>query len=178
MQPQWSPNGLLYYISDRTGWWNLYVGEHNVAPMEADFGGPEWSFGNSDYALLADGTVIAAWRSGGKSNLGMLADGRGHPLELPYTAFAQLSPASWGERSSVLAVAGGPTTAPEIVHISTDGAVDVLRHSRPGTIDKEWVSAGEAFSFSTGKGEQAHAIYYPPVNPDFCPLPGELPRSL
>ena len=23
-QPQWSPDGTLYFVSDRTGWWNLY----------------------------------------------------------------------------------------------------------------------------------------------------------
>lgn len=23
-QPQWSPDGVLYFISDRSGWWNLY----------------------------------------------------------------------------------------------------------------------------------------------------------
>ncbi|MGQ0732759.1 MAG: dipeptidyl-peptidase 5 [Acidobacteriota bacterium] len=23
-QPSWSPDGLLYFVSDRTGWWNLY----------------------------------------------------------------------------------------------------------------------------------------------------------
>ena len=24
VQPAWSPNGQLYFVSDRTGWWNLY----------------------------------------------------------------------------------------------------------------------------------------------------------
>ena len=23
-QPEWSPDGVLYFVSDRTGWWNLY----------------------------------------------------------------------------------------------------------------------------------------------------------
>ena len=23
-QPEWSPDGALYFVSDRTGWWNLY----------------------------------------------------------------------------------------------------------------------------------------------------------
>ena len=23
-QPGWSPDGALYYVSDRTGWWQLY----------------------------------------------------------------------------------------------------------------------------------------------------------
>jgi dipeptidyl aminopeptidase/acylaminoacyl peptidase len=75
----------------------------------------------------------------------------------------------------VVCVAGGPTTASEVVHISTDGAVEVLRRSRPRTTAEEWLSIGEAFSFGTGDGEKAHGIYYAPVNPDFAPPAGEAP---
>jgi dipeptidyl aminopeptidase/acylaminoacyl peptidase len=43
-QPQWSPDGTLYFISDRTGWWNLYRWNEisgaveALCPMEAEFG--------------------------------------------------------------------------------------------------------------------------------------------
>ena len=23
-QPEWSPDGTLYFVSDRSGWWNIY----------------------------------------------------------------------------------------------------------------------------------------------------------
>jgi dipeptidyl aminopeptidase/acylaminoacyl peptidase len=43
-QPEWSPTGLLHFISDRTGWWNLYRVQHGaaeaLAPMDAEFGTP------------------------------------------------------------------------------------------------------------------------------------------
>ena len=28
-QPEWSPDGMLYFVSDRTGWWNLYRWREN-----------------------------------------------------------------------------------------------------------------------------------------------------
>ena len=55
LQPRWAPDGRLAYISDRTGWWNLYIDDEPLAPMEAEFAGPAWNFGDSDYAILPDG---------------------------------------------------------------------------------------------------------------------------
>jgi dipeptidyl aminopeptidase/acylaminoacyl peptidase len=124
---------------------------------------------------MADGTVVAAWRAAGNGHLGTVAEGQAHALELPYTSFAHLSPGGGGHGSSVVCVAGGPTTASEVVHINTDGAVEVLRRSRPRKTAEEWLSTGEAFSFGTGNGEKAHGIYYAPVNPDFSAPAGDAP---
>lgn len=48
-QPEWSPGGVLHFVSDRSGWWNLYRwqgGEAEaLAPVEAEFGEPQWVFG-------------------------------------------------------------------------------------------------------------------------------------
>ena len=37
-QPEWSPDGMLYFVSDRTGWWNLYRAggrRHRAAASDA-----------------------------------------------------------------------------------------------------------------------------------------------
>jgi hypothetical protein len=40
-QPEWSPDGTLYFVSDRTGYWNLYrqlkTGADALHPMPAEF---------------------------------------------------------------------------------------------------------------------------------------------
>lgn len=60
MQPLWGPSGELYFISDRTGFWNLYrLGtDGQVAPVlkvDAEFGGPAWMLGQRSYQVLQDG---------------------------------------------------------------------------------------------------------------------------
>ena len=47
-QPEWSPDGVLHLVSDRTGWWNLYRvgaggGLEALAPAEEEFGTPSGS---------------------------------------------------------------------------------------------------------------------------------------
>ena len=175
LQPKSAPDGRLAYISDRTGWWNLYIDSRALAPMEAEFAGPAWNFGESDYAILPDGSLFATWKSGGTGYLGLVDDRGTHPLHLPYTYFAHLCPASSDGEGAVLAIAGGPARSPELVRISGAGDVEVLRRSRPDVLGDEWISIGEAFDFPTGDAEPAHAVYYPPRNPRYVAPEAELP---
>src|SRR5664280_853134 len=52
-QPEWSPEGVLHFVSDRSGWWNLYrmgkPGIEPLYPLEAEFGEPQWAFGLRTY---------------------------------------------------------------------------------------------------------------------------------
>ena len=63
MQPAWSPTGTLHWVSDRSGWWNLYVladgGPRELCPANAEFAAPPWQYGRRSYGFLADGTIIA-----------------------------------------------------------------------------------------------------------------------
>lgn len=174
-QPQWAPDGALLYISDRTGWWNLYRDDVDLAPMEAEFAGPPWAMGGTDYAVMGDGTVVAVWRSSGTQHLGIVEDGRARAWDLPFTSFSHLSAAADDGENGVVCVVGGPDVPPQIVRLSDKDRVEVVRRSRPGTWPKEMTSVGEAFSFATGDGATAYGTYYAPVNAGFRAPPGELP---
>ena len=60
LQPAWTKDGLLVFISDRTNWWNLYLETapgsiRALFPKDAEFAGPAWVFGLQNFALLSDG---------------------------------------------------------------------------------------------------------------------------
>ena len=66
-QPEWSADGILHLVSDRSGWWNLYRLVEGprlepLAPMDAEFADPAWIFGRSSYGFLADGSIVAVAR--------------------------------------------------------------------------------------------------------------------
>jgi hypothetical protein len=95
-QPEWSADGVLHFISDRTGWWNLYALRNKEAvplcPMNAEFGVPHWVFGVSRYAFLKDGRIVCAYSSGGLEKLGIIDTVRGgiEPVSTPYDSFADV----------------------------------------------------------------------------------------
>ena len=102
-QPEWAPDGTLYFVSDRTGWWNLYRrsggGDEAVAPMEAEFGLPQWVFGMATYAFLDPGTILATYTRDGTWHLATIAADSGDvaPIDSPFT---EISRAIRGERLS------------------------------------------------------------------------------
>ena len=90
-QPQWSPDGQLYFVSDRSGWWNIY--RHNgravepVCQREAEFGRPQWIFGLSTYAFESPDRIICAYSEQGIGRLAWLtpSNGRLEPIDVQYT---------------------------------------------------------------------------------------------
>ncbi len=186
-QPKYAPDGTLHYVSDRTGWWNLYAagpdgGRHRaLAPMEAELGVPDFVVGMSSYALLRDGSVLATWRRSGLSHVGVLPPGA-DAFESVSTGFSYVSELRGaGDGVSAVAVAGSGSQPPCVVRIvpaepgSSRLAVEVLRSARGDVVGTGYLSEAEPIDFRTEGGEVAHALYYAPTNCDFRPPEGELP---
>jgi dipeptidyl aminopeptidase/acylaminoacyl peptidase len=152
-----------------------------MAPMEAEVGLPQWVFGNSRYAFLDGGRVVLARLAGGVDRLAVLGpDGSVADLGLPYTSVGSVQAS--GDR--VVAVVASATAEPSVVsfRVSGDEAVvgepEELRPPRDLGIDPGWFSTPEAISFPSAGGRSAHALYYPPTNPEVEPAAGELPPLL
>ena len=181
-QPRYGPDGALHFVSDRTGWWNLYRADAGascyevraLAPMEAELAGPDWVFGLSSYAVLADSTIVATWSSDGTGHLGRLLDGADEfvAMQVGYTVFGGIRPSGAG----VVAIAASPSAAAAVVEVAVpSGVATVLRESRPARDDAGYVSIPTAFEYPTGGGRRAHALVYLPRNADFEGPDGELP---
>ena len=170
-QPRWSPDGALHWISDRSGWWNLYREGLNLCSQAVEIGAPPWTFGQSSYAFLADGRVVAAWRGPDGAGIGLVEGAALHPLDTGYGSFAHLA----GDGDGVLAVGASPTEAPAVVRISPSGPTRLVQRSREATLPSGSVSVPEHVSFPTSGGETAWAWFYRPTNVDFEPPVGELP---
>ncbi|HEX4539517.1 MAG TPA: S9 family peptidase [Acidimicrobiales bacterium] len=166
-QPQWSPGAVLHFVSDRTGWWNIYADEGDEGrprcPRDAEFGGPDWVFGQSSYTFLADGRLVVTWSERGQGHLGEVDAGGLREIATPYDAFSGLV----AQGDEVVAVAGSPTESPAVVRISVpDGSAQILRRSRERVVDSGYVSVPRPVEFPTGGGLTAHALFYPPANRD------------
>ncbi len=169
-EPRYGADAKLHYISDRSGWWNLYLdapdGATALSPLDAEFTMPAWLFGTHSYVVREDGSIVATWSKDGISHLGVIPAGGGPIAEVatPWTYFASLSVRG----GAVLAVAGSPVTPIAIVEIElSTGQTSMVKASRDDSIDPAYLSVAEPFEFTSENRLTAHALYYAPTNPDF-----------
>jgi dipeptidyl aminopeptidase/acylaminoacyl peptidase len=174
-QPEWSPDGKIYFVSDRTGWWNLYAVDlnelSNIQPlcnMAAEFGMPQWVFGMSTYGFAGDGKVICSYSQNGKSYLAKLdpqnLDRGLQIIDVPFTSISGLK--CQGDRCAFHG--GASTEASAIVLLDlTNGTWQKVRVASDLQIDPAYISAAQAIEFPTENGLTAYGLFYAPKNADF-----------
>src|SRR5829696_778660 len=109
-QPQWSPDGVLHFVSDRSGWWNLYR-EYNgsvdaVASVEGELGWMQWLFAWSSYMFLADGRVACLLNREGRQPLTLLDPATGEYTEAGVTFDSVRSPTLRAHGSRLIWIGG------------------------------------------------------------------------
>lgn len=98
LEPVWGPGGRLYFISDRTGWANLYRWHphEGVTPLSrkrAELGRPPWNLGQSSYALSGPDRIWAAFSRRALSELWRLdlTEGASRKIALPFGDLSHVS---------------------------------------------------------------------------------------
>ncbi len=185
-QPEWSPHGVLHFVSDRTGWWALHRFSRSGLPepsdeghciwdVEREVGVAQWVFGLSRYAFVGPdgGEIVASAGSNGVDELWLLDPGRpaeGTPGALAgdetvaerfdsgFTSVSGL--ASTGD--SVAFVGASFASEPAVVEIRIGEARQhrvlprVLSNPRDLPVGSEWYSVPVPVAFPT-VGESAVA---------------------
>ncbi len=180
-QPQWHSDGTLYFVSDRTGWGNLYHwnGKDSVTavcPQDAEFGLPQWVFGMSTYAFVGKHRIVCTYTSQGIWHLALINTLSGHltHLNVPYTDISGIRAAG----NTVYCCAASTTHPNEIVAIDLLSETrEILKRSSKLTIESGYISAPQAIEFPSTAGN-AYAFYYPPTNRDYQAPPDEQPPLL
>jgi len=171
IQPRFGPDGKLYYLSDESGWWNLYrEGEGNLFPMEAELGSPPWIFGLSNWDFIGD-KILAAYREKGKSKLALLdpESGKIAPIETSGSSFGMIR----GGKESAAFIMVLPTGPKKIMRFR-NGPEEVVEESLP-KVDPALVSAAEHIAFPSSGGRTAYGYYYAPKNPEYRGPEGKKP---
>ena len=178
-QPEWSPEGVLYFASDRSGWWNLERitadgGIERVCQSKAELGMPQWVFAMSAYAFASPETIVCTHIDQGVSTFATIDTNTGKltPIDCPYTDMQFLRAANG------LAVfrGGSPTDVGAIVKFDLKtGQFETLRKSNDRETYPQYFSVPRAIEFPTEGGLTAHGFFYPPQNPDYRAPDNEKP---
>ncbi|MEG4840144.1 S9 family peptidase [Microcoleus sp. B9-D4] len=184
-QPEWSPDGVLYFVSDKSNWWNFYKTvnprlpreQQEVKPlceMAAEFGLPQWVFGMSTYAVVSESKIICTYTQQGKWHLASLdlTTKQLTTIETPYTDISSVK--ARGE--TVVFMAGSPTESTAIVQLNlATSQRSILRKSSNLSINPAYLSLPEPIEFPTKNNLTAFGFFYPPKNQDFAAPAGEKP---
>ena len=174
-QPAWAPDGsALFFVSDRSGWWNLYRQKSRMpiealAPMEVEFGQPQWVFGMSTYAFAGPGRVVCSYVSKGLGRLGVinLESGGMTELDVPWSEFYSVRALN----SRIVFRGGSPAAPGSIVLMDADSLkTEVLKQATTVADDPEMARffvRAEAVEFPTANDKTAFGLYYPAFNPDY-----------
>ncbi len=177
-QVQWSPEGTLHFVSDRTGFWNLYryrgEKDENLCKREAEFGVPAWVFGRPTYAFLEDGSILTLYVEKGVDHLGRI-DPENKELQecsLPFTSINNLVVHS----GKVYFFGGSPTIPSSLIgYDPNEKSWEVVKASCTLPVSEEWISLPETIEYPSLEGKKGYAFYYPPKNPHYKGLEGAKP---
>jgi len=178
--PLWRNESSLYVVSDWPGWWNIYqvglVGEPAQAlfPAEEEFAAPLWQLGGRPFAVLGDGTLAVLHGVGGM-HLGLL-DPETAELTDPDIGLDEFASSLSADGSTIVGVAGGPTTPLAVVRIdAATGATTVLRRETDDVPDLAYLPLPRQALLDGQFGRSVHALVYPPTHPEAVAPEGELP---
>ena len=181
MQPVWSPESVLYFISDRSNWWNLYRWRggdvESVCQRKAEFAVPHWVFAMSNYEFESEKSLICSFTEKGAWSVARLdmEEGDLEIIETPYTSVSDLHIS----KGHAVFVGGSPREAPSIVKLDlSTHETEVLKRSSDISVGQGYLSKPEPIEFPTEKGLTAHAIFYKPESSDYTAPPGDLPPLL
>ncbi len=180
-QPEWSPDGVLHFVSDRTDWWNLYRWHKGfiepIVEKKAEFGAPQWFFRMSTYDFVSSNIIICTYNKNGTWHLASIdvAAKKLKEIKTPYTDITYLRT----KDGHAVFVAASPTELASVVRIDIfSGLLEVLRRSTDMAIDGGYLSIPRTIEFPTEYGLTAHAFFYPPQNKDYQAPSSEKPPLL
>jgi dipeptidyl aminopeptidase/acylaminoacyl peptidase len=177
-QPGWSPDGTLYFVSDRTGWWNIHrLVDGRVEPvhlMAAEFGRPQWQLGTCTWAFADASRLVVAYAQKGRWRLATLNLSTSTFRPVP----TRVEPAeSLAATHTHAVMVGGSAREPDaIVRVDlATGLVEKMRAASAAEVTEGFVSLPQAIEYPTDSGLTAHAFYYAPRNQNFTAPAGERP---
>ena len=177
-QPQWSPTGELFFVSDRSNWWNIYRWHDGkaeaVCRLDAEFATPQWVFGMSCYGFLSNDEILCCFSQQGFWQPGVITISTNSLTKIK-TDFRDISNIHCHDGKGYFIAASDKSSTQLWCYDS--GEIKALTNTTQ-SIDTQFFSAPKAVEFPTSDDESAHGFFYAPKNPEVIQPADQLPPLL
>jgi dipeptidyl aminopeptidase/acylaminoacyl peptidase len=177
-QPQWSPAGELFFVSDRSNWWNIYrwtgTSVECVCEFAAEFATPQWVFAMSTYGFLSATKIFCCFTQTGFWQLGLIdvAQKTLQRIEQPLRDISGIC--CHQGRAYFL---GATATQGTQLWSYQNGKCSPLIDNQ-FALDSGYLAQAQVVEFPTRDGETAHGFFYAPTNAGHKIIDDELPPVL
>ncbi len=187
IQPQFGPDGLLYYLSDRSGFWNIYrLRNHQEECLYSDaleFGEPQWMLGGRRFTFLKNfinqPRLAVIFTNQAVDSIGIIDVLKKSltPIPTEMTSIGGFCSTIWtiGSDCLVFQAASPKSQNAIMIYHQHRKTFEIVRKSKIWSYGEEFISEGKMIEFPTENHQKAFGFFYAPKNPDYTPLKHELP---
>ena len=173
--PVWSPSGVLHYVSDISGWWNIHKYEnsvsHNLTPYEAEFAQAQWALGVRFYDFINDGQILCSYNELGFWKIGLLDTVTFELSDIDaIPGITEINRSGLkANKGKALFAAGSPDTSYTLYLYQPEGVpkLNKVQESTRTEIESAHFSKPQPVKYMTSDEQECHAFYYPPLNVNY-----------
>ena len=180
-QPEWLDANNLIFVSDRSGYWNLYrydgVDITVIAQDRAEYGFPLWVLDMRSYITWGRNRVVAVRKSVDTTAIVSIncMTGTVDTINIEYCSYSSLS----RYQDGLVFIGGSRNRLTSIV--SVDFAENFAKHLiEPGVrpLAGGCISEADQISYRNRHDQIVYANFYPPTNDDYTAPEGDRPPLL
>jgi dipeptidyl aminopeptidase/acylaminoacyl peptidase len=187
--PRFDRENKLYFVMDKAvgdassseNWWNLYCYTDKIERItseQAEFGGPHWVFGQSNYDFLSDNRIIAKMAKDGADYL-VVVDPKKKSLSLVENDLSNYSNIKTDGEDRVFFIGANNKKTAAIYSLDIDSKnLDVLKRSSSIEMKGGDISLPEFITYSTKDEKQSHGFLYMPKNSRYAAPEDDKPPLL
>jgi dipeptidyl aminopeptidase/acylaminoacyl peptidase len=171
--PEWGNDGQLYYISDQSGWWNLWCldkagKKSQIISDQSEWGYPLWWLGFRFIQVLDDGRILSSRGPVDARTLVIVDPKTGSSIEID-SVLTNFEPTISAGNGKAYAFGGSATVISELVEVDLETLQTTTVVSSKSPIEAKYFPTPYEITATREDGRKVYAILHPAHHPDFEP---------
>lgn len=171
--PEWGKSGELYFISDQSGWWNLWSidslgNKRHIIKDESEWGFPMWILGYRFIQVLEDGRIFSSRGQVDARTLVIVDPTTGTMTEIK-SPLKNFKPSIYAGKNKGYAFGGSGTVVSELIEVDLETLDTTTVFSTKPAIEAKYFPNPHQITSTRSDGRNVYSIFHPATHPDYEP---------